>query len=278
MTGNLPQELRTERLLLRRWRPADREPFAALNADPRVMEFFPGLLSREDSDALVARIEAHFDRHSFGLWAVEVVGVTPFAGFVGLSVPRFEAPFTPCVEIGWRLSTDTWGHGYATEGARAALAFGFGALGLEEVVSFTVPHNLRSRRVMEKLGMTHHPDEDFDHPLLPAGHPLSRHVLYRIACPAGERSTEPVEGLPRRTRSGVRPGPRRLPPSRRTWRSPGGTGGASAVTGGATSGTAGPSCWPSGPPRWRRPTAPRRSPVLTTNCSPSAAKGRGWPA
>ena len=173
-------ELRTERLLLRRWRAADREPFAALNADPRVMEHFPALLSREQSDERVERIEAHFQQHGYCQWAVEIPGVTPFAGFIGLSVPQFEAHFTPCVEIGWRLAADCWGRGYAAEGARAALLFGFEKLALAEIVSFTVPANVRSRRVMEKLGMTHDPADDFDHPLLPAGHPLRRHVLYRL--------------------------------------------------------------------------------------------------
>ncbi len=182
---SLPLELRTERLLLRRWRAEDRAPFAAMNADPRVMEHFPALLSREESDARVGRIEAHFAEHGFGLWATEIVDVTPFAGFIGLSVPRFAAPFTPCVEIGWRLAADHWGHGYATEGARAALVFGWESLGLAEIVSFTVPGNLRSRRVMEKLGMTHDPRDDFDHPLLPEGHALRRHVLYRMARPPG---------------------------------------------------------------------------------------------
>jgi RimJ/RimL family protein N-acetyltransferase len=172
-------ELVTERLLLRRWRPEDRPLFAALNADPRVMEFFPKLLSREESDATADRIEAHFAQHGFGLWAVEVPGVTPFAGFVGLAHPRFEATFTPCVEIGWRLAAEHWGRGYATEGARAALAFGLSELKLAEILSFTVPDNFRSRRVMEKIGMAHAPAEDFDHPLLPAGHKLRRHVLYR---------------------------------------------------------------------------------------------------
>jgi RimJ/RimL family protein N-acetyltransferase len=173
----LSEELRTERLC---WRPADRAPFAAMNADPKVMEYFPALLSREASDASADRIEAHFEEHGFGLWAVEIAGVTPFAGFIGLSVPRFEAPFTPCVEIGWRLAADYWGSGFATEGAKATLAFGFENLRLAEIVSFTVPANLRSRRVMEKVGMTHHPGEDFDHPVLPERHPLRRHVLYRI--------------------------------------------------------------------------------------------------
>ncbi len=178
-----PPELRTERLLLRRWRPSDRAPFARVNADPRVAAHLPATLSRAESDAFAARIEAHFDRHGFGLWAVEIRDGAPFAGFIGLSVPRFEASFTPCVEIGWRLGAKHWGHGYATEGARAALAFGFDVLGLEEIVSFTVPANTPSRRVMEKIGMTHTPADDFDHPLLPPGHPLRRHVLYRIAHP-----------------------------------------------------------------------------------------------
>jgi RimJ/RimL family protein N-acetyltransferase len=180
-----PQELRTERLRLRRWRSEDRAPFAALNADPRVMEYFPAPLSREESDARATRIEAHFEEHGFGLWAVEIADVTPFAGFVGLSTPRFEAHFTPCVEIGWRLAAEYWGRGFATEGARAALAFGFETLRLEEIVSSTAAGNIRSRRVMEKLGMTRHAGDDFNHPLLPAGHWLSRHVLYRVRRPHG---------------------------------------------------------------------------------------------
>jgi ribosomal-protein-alanine N-acetyltransferase len=173
-------DLTTPRLRLRRWQACDREPFAALNADPRVMEHFPALLTRAESDALADRIEAHFAQHGYGLWAVEILGGAPFIGFVGLSYPRFEARFTPCVEIGWRLAAEHWGHGYATEAARAAVAYGFEALGLAEILSFTVPANVRSRRVMEKLGMRHDPAEDFDHPLLPPGHPLSRHVLYRL--------------------------------------------------------------------------------------------------
>jgi RimJ/RimL family protein N-acetyltransferase len=177
----LPAEIPTERLLLRRWRQSDREPFAAMNADPRVMEHFPAPMSLEETTASIARIEAHFAQHGYGLWAVEIPGLTPFAGFVGLSIPRFEARFTPCVEVGWRLAADYWGRGYATEGARAAVAFGFEQLGLDEILSFTVPGNARSRRVMEKLGMTHDPADDFDHPLVPAGHPLVRHVLYRLS-------------------------------------------------------------------------------------------------
>src|SRR5262249_13665268 len=128
--------------------------------------------------------EAHFQEHGFGHWAVEIMGITPFAGFIGLSVPRFKAHFTPCVEIGWRLDADYWNQGYATEGARAALEFGWVWLHLQAIVSFTVPENLRSRRVMEKLGMTHCASDDFDHPSLPEGHWLRRHFLYRVTRPS----------------------------------------------------------------------------------------------
>lgn len=176
----LPSELRTERLRLRRWGPGDREPLARLNADPVVMEHLPGVLSRRQSDELVDRLEEHFDRHGFGPWCVEVADESAVFGFVGLSVPSFEAPFTPCVEVSWRLAREHWGRGYATEAARAALAFGFEHLGLGEILSFTVPANLRSRRLMERLGMIRNPADDFDHPRLPPGHPLRAHVLYRI--------------------------------------------------------------------------------------------------
>jgi len=173
-------ELRTDRLYLRYWRPSDRGIFAALNADPRVMEFFPGVLSREESDQLAARIEHHFEQHGFGLWALEISGIAPFAGFIGLSVPSFTAHFTPCVEIGWRVAVEHWGRGYATEGARAVLRFGIETLGLPDIVSFTVPDNRRSRRVMERIGMVRDPADDFDHPGLPDGHRFRRHVLYRL--------------------------------------------------------------------------------------------------
>jgi len=179
----LGPELRTPRLLLRRWRAADREPFAALNADPRVVEHLGRPLTRGESDAIIARLEAQFEERGFGLWAVEVPGRAPLIGMVGLSTPAFEAPFTPCVEVGWRIAYEHWGEGYATEAARAALSFGFERLGLLEIVSFTVPANLRSRRVMEKLGMRRDPAEDFEHPALPPGHALRRHVLYRLAAP-----------------------------------------------------------------------------------------------
>jgi RimJ/RimL family protein N-acetyltransferase len=143
------------------------------------MEHFPAVLTRVESDAFAARIRAELAERGFGLWAVEAPGVAPFIGFTGLAVPRFAAHFTPCVEIGWRLAREHWGRGYAPEAARAALAFGFERLGLAEIVSFTALGNARSRRVMEKLGMTHDPAGDFEHPGLPPGHPLRRHVLYR---------------------------------------------------------------------------------------------------
>lgn len=174
-------ELTTERLLLRAWNTDDAPVFAALNADPRIMEFFPGPLSGPESDALVARFRAHFSERGFGMWAVERRDTGAFIGFIGLSVPDFTAPFTPCVEVGWRLDHAAWGHGYATEGARAALRFGFQTLDLPEIVAMTVPTNTRSRRVMEKLRMHCDPSDDFEHPRVPAGHPLRPHVLYRLA-------------------------------------------------------------------------------------------------
>ena len=172
-------ELSTPRLKLRAWRDADRAPFAAMNADPAVMEFFPAALLPAESDAMVDRIVAHFERHGYGLWAVEVPGVSAFAGFIGLNVPIFAAPFMPCVEIGWRLAAKWWGHGYAREGAAAALTWALERV--PEVVSFTVPGNVRSRRVMEAIGMKHDPPGDFEHPLVPVGHRLRPHVLYRSA-------------------------------------------------------------------------------------------------
>ena len=181
------ESIETERLLLRRWRADDREAFAALNTDPQVLEFLPRALTRAESGAMIARIEAHIDRHGFGFWAAEIPGVTPLAGFVGLAVPHFEAHFTPCVEIGWRLAPELWGRGYATEGARGVLGYAFDELGLEEIVAYTAPENSASRRVMEKLGMTYDAAEDFDHPLLPAGDRLQRMVLYRIT--RGDRTT-----------------------------------------------------------------------------------------
>lgn len=173
--------IETERLILRRWREEDRVPFAALNASTEVCEFLPKQLTREESDGLADRIDDHFEGRGFGLFAVERQDTGAFIGFTGLAVPRFEAPFMPAVEIGWRLDHAHWGKGFATEAARAALAHGFGPLGLAEIVSFTVPENVRSRGVMEKIGMHHDPADDFDHPMLEPGNPLRRHVLYRIS-------------------------------------------------------------------------------------------------
>lgn len=172
--------MKTGRLILREWTDADLEPFAALNADPLVMEHFPDPLDREASDATAGRIRAHFVRRGFGLWAVEVPGLAPFIGFTGLQVTPFREEW---IEIGWRLAREHWGRGYATEAARAALDYAFDTLKLDEVVSMTVPGNARSRRVMEKLGLTRDPADDFDHPRIPAGSPLRRHVLYRIRRP-----------------------------------------------------------------------------------------------
>ncbi|MDA8296061.1 MAG: GNAT family N-acetyltransferase [Actinomycetota bacterium] len=176
-------QLRTERLVLRRWRPEDRQPFAELNADPTVMEHFPSTLDRLASDALAVAADEAFERRGFGLWAVELVATGAFLGFTGLAVPQFTTHFTPAVEIGWRISRSAWGHGYATEAASAALADGFERVQLEEIVSFTARSNVRSQAVMQRLGMARDPDDDFDHPRLAEGHPLRPHVLYRIDAP-----------------------------------------------------------------------------------------------
>ena len=171
----------TERLKLRDWTEADAEPFAAINSDPRVMEFFSRPLDRAESDAFLARNQAGMVANGYGLFAVEVRESGAFIGYVGLARPTFTAHFTPAMEIGWRLAREAWGHGYATEAARAVVAHAFGPLGLDALVSFTADWNRPSRRVMEKLGMTHDPADDFLHPKLPEGHKLSRHVLYRLS-------------------------------------------------------------------------------------------------
>jgi len=172
----------TARLLLRRWRETDRERFADLNADPSVMEHFQGPMSRKASDALVDRINTQWESAGWGLWAVEVPDVAQFIGFVGLS-PTDDVDGSRMVEVGWRLAHTHWGRGYATEAALEALRFGFEDLELPEIVSFTVPQNTRSRRVMERIGLVHDPSGDFDHPRInPFAYPeLVRHVLYRIA-------------------------------------------------------------------------------------------------
>src|ERR1044072_2089909 len=162
--------LSSSRICLRPWRDADRDAFAAMNADPRVMAFFRSSLSRAERDAMIDAIGTEFGEHGFGLWAIEVPGVAPFVGFAGLAVPRFSAHFMPCVEVGWRLAFAHWGRGYATEAARLALGYGFGALALAEIVSFTSATNHRSRAVMERLGMHRDPADDFEYPSLPDGH------------------------------------------------------------------------------------------------------------
>ena len=180
-------DIQTDRLRLRGWRDSDREPFARINRDPVVMEFFPAPLSADQSSAMFDRIQSHFAQYGFGLWASELRATGEFIGFIGLAVPRFDAPFRLRVEIGWRLDPAHWGKGLATEGARAVVHYAFDVLHLEELVSLTVPANLRSRRVMEKLGMTRDPREDFGHPMIPKGNPLRRQVLYRL-----KRGADPV--------------------------------------------------------------------------------------
>ena len=166
-------EMRTARLVMRRWRDEDRAPFAALNADPAVMQHFPAPLTREQSDAFIDRLEADFDQHGYGLWALE--DDTGFIGFTGLNWATFDAPFTPALEVGWRLARPAWGKGYATEAATASLHRGFQEV--DEIVSFTAVVNERSWRVMDRVGM--HRESFFEHPRVPEGHPVRPHVLYR---------------------------------------------------------------------------------------------------
>lgn len=172
-------ELVTARLRLRTWHDSDREPFADLNADPEVMEHFPSVLTRAASDASIDAWQQQFQERGWSNWAVEVTDTKVFIGFVGLSVPRRVLPFSPCVEIGWRLARSSWGKGYATEAAREALRFGFDVLGLPEIVSFTTVRNRRSRAVMERIGM-HDAKQDFEHPGIPEGHEQRPHCLYRM--------------------------------------------------------------------------------------------------
>ena len=159
-----PSQLRTARLLLRRWRETDHAPFATLNADPMVMEYFPDRLTRAESDEEIARIEAGFAAHGYGLWALEIRATGEFVGFTGLAIPSFNAHFTPAVEVGWRLARSAWGKGYATEAGLVSIAFGFRDAGLDEIVSFTSTTNVRSRAVMERVGMRNDPADNFDHP------------------------------------------------------------------------------------------------------------------
>ena len=176
----MSRSLATERLVLRTWRDEDAEPLAAMHRSPEVMKFLGGPLPRADCDAMLARIRAHWDARDFRAWALTLRDTGDLVGFAGIVVPRFESRFTPCVEVLWRLRTESWGRGLVTEAARAALDDGFSRQGFAEVLSFTVPQNERSWRVMERLGMTRSPADDFDHPFVPAGDPLRRHWVYRL--------------------------------------------------------------------------------------------------
>ncbi|HEY4343182.1 MAG TPA: GNAT family N-acetyltransferase [Parvibaculum sp.] len=175
-----PTTIKTERLILRQWREDDFDVFAAMAADPQVMEFLLPLPDRAASDAIAERLKAHITEHGFGFWALEAPGVAPFIGFTGLLHVGSEAPYAPAVEIGWRLARAHWGKGYAMEAAKASLEHGFGPLRLDEIVALTVPANVRSQQVMRRIGMARNEADDFDHPRVPEGHPLKRHVLYRI--------------------------------------------------------------------------------------------------
>lgn len=172
--------IKTERLLLRQWKESDFEPFAAINADPEVMAFYPSILSTEQSHEMAKLFQGLIEQKGWGFWAVERLSDQAFIGFVGLHEPRYDLPVTPCVEIGWRLSKDAWGKGYATEAAKAALDFAFNELNLKQVYSFTTVSNMRSRSVMEKIGMNN-TQENFEHPIIPEGHSLREHVLYKIS-------------------------------------------------------------------------------------------------
>ena len=179
-----PRELHTRRCVLRQWKEADLAPWAAMNADPEVRRHFPTVLDAEQAGAEAGRCRDAIAQRGWGMWALEVPGAFAFAGFVGLNVPHYDAPFVPAVEIGWRLPRAAWGQGLASEAAQAALGFAFTHLDLNEVIAIAVPGNEPSRRVMQRLGMRHDEAGDFDHPRIEAGHPLRRHVLYRATAPA----------------------------------------------------------------------------------------------
>ena len=173
--------LETDRLILRLWQSSDVDGMAAIDQDPKVCQYLPAIGTRATTEAGVQRILNHYQEHGFCLYAVELKENNEFIGFLGLSIPSFESHFTPAVEIGWRLASRHWNKGYATEGAKAVLKYGFLTLNLDEIVSFTVVNNRASRRIMEKIGLHHNPDDDFNHPRLAADSPLRRHVLYRLS-------------------------------------------------------------------------------------------------
>lgn len=172
--------IETERLILREWQNEDLPAFSRINQDPQVLEFLPAPLTVQETADWIKRIQQHFKEHSYGLYAATLKSTGELIGYIGLNIPAFESHFTPCVEIGWRLASEHWGYGYATEGAKAVLEYGFDRAELKEIVSFTVPANQRSIAVMEKIGMSRNESDDFRHPKLPLDHPLSLHVLYRI--------------------------------------------------------------------------------------------------
>lgn len=173
-------QLETERLILRRWQDSDLEPFSAIVGDPEVRRYYPSTLTKDETKNLISRFESHFEEEGFGLFALELKSTGELIGYTGLNKPTFQAHFMPCVEIGWQLARHQWGKGYAPEAARKVLENGFVRLNLAEIVSFTTVRNTQSRRVMEKLGMQRNPSDDYEHPMLPAGHPLKPHVLYRL--------------------------------------------------------------------------------------------------
>ena len=180
MSSDYPTILRTRRLILREWKESDLLPFARMNCDQQVMEFMLEKMTKEETRQSIEGIKKHFDAHGFGRWAVEIADSEKFIGCVGLNIPAYTLPFSPCVEVAWRIRTDEWGKGYAPEAANEALRDGFERAGLQEIVSFTASTNFKSRRVMEKLVMRYCPAENFDHPLVPEGHSLRHHVLYRL--------------------------------------------------------------------------------------------------
>ena len=172
--------IETDRLILRLFEEKDIEPLSFINQDPKVCEFFPVPLNRAETETMIRKFIDHYNKNKFSIYAVELKSTKEMIGFCGLFIPSFEAHFTPCVETGWRLGSQYWNHGYATEAAKTVLQYAFETLHLNEIVSFTAVNNIRSRRVMEKIGLHHNTDDDFDHPKIEKSHPLCGHVLYRI--------------------------------------------------------------------------------------------------
>ena len=190
-----PVELRTPRLLLRQWKDDDLEAWATMNADPAVRRYFPSVHTHAEALGEAGRIRASIAQRGWGMWAVEVPGVHAFAGFVGLNIPGYEAPWMPAVEIGWRLAPAAWHQGYATEGAAAALHFAFTQLELPQVVAMSVPPNTPSHAVMERIGMVRDPEADFDHPRVPTDWPLKRHILHRITAEQWQAQRTSAKGV-----------------------------------------------------------------------------------